>query len=218
MKALHACDQDNGGTRRMREARAFTLAEMMVALTIFTVVMLGMVGVQMFGMRYDELVNSKLGASDKSRMGFDKLASDIRGAMVWKIGTGSTNNFTQCTTNTSQVGNSLQISYTSYTNPTSYDVRYWFDTNNAWLCRMVSGSTYPSIIASSLTNTTGSSMTFRAEDYQGNLATDWLFKYVVVTTMEFAQYQYPLTKVGPGNYYNYYRIQFKISSHNAAFP
>lgn len=202
----------------MREVRAFTLAEMMVALTIFTVVMLGMVGVQMFGMRYDELVNSKLGASDKSRMGFDKLASDIRGAMVWKIGTGSTNNFTQCTTNTSQVGNSLQISYTSYTNPTSYDVRYWFDTNNAWLCRMVSGSTQPSIIASSLTNTTSSSMTFRAEDYQGNLATDWLFKYVIVTTMEFAQYQYPLTKVGPGNYYNYYRIQFKVSSHNAAFP
>ena len=215
MKVLHSSDQDHAGTPSVGEPRAFTLPEMMVALSVFTLVILGLVGAQMSGMRYDALVNSKLGSSDQSRMGFDKLSTDIRGAMIWQIGTGSASSFTRCAANTSQVGNALQICYTADTN--SY-IRYWFDTQNAQLCRLVSGNSQPTFVVAGLTNTTGNSMTFRAEDYQGNVATDWTFKYVIVTTMEFAQYQYPLTKVGPGYYYNYYRIQFKVASHNAAFP
>ena len=31
--------------------------------------------------------------------------------------------------------------------------------------------------------------------------------------MEFCQYQYPLTKVGSNCLYDYYRMQFKVSSH-----
>jgi hypothetical protein len=56
-------------------------------------------------------------------------------------------------------------------------------------------------------------MSFSAQHYDGTLAQDIQFKYAIVTTMEFAQYQYPLTRVGPGNYYNYYRIQLKAASH-----
>ena len=37
---------------------------------------------------------------------------------------------------------------------------------------------------------------------------------MIAATMEFSQYQYPLTKVGPGYYYNYYRIQIKAASHS----
>jgi hypothetical protein len=36
---------------------------------------------------------------------------------------------------------------------------------------------------------------------------------VIAAMMEFSQYQYPLTMVGPGYYYNYYCIQIKAASH-----
>ncbi len=65
------------------------------------------------------------------------------------------------------------------------------------------------VIAQNLTNR----MFFRAEDYLGNIKTDLSYKYVVHIVMEFYQYQYPLTKVGPGYYYDYYKMEFKITPH-----
>ena len=38
--------------------------------------------------------------------------------------------------------------------------------------------------------------------------TSWL-----AASMEFCQYQYPLTKVGPGYFYDSYKSEFKLSSH-----
>lgn len=213
MKVFQSCRSERAARRSGR--LAFTLVEMMTALGVFSLISIALVYTQMFGLRYDELVCSKLGASDKSRMGFDQLTRDIRGAMIWKIGTGSTNSFLPCTNAANQVGNALQISYTADTN--SY-VRYFFDTTKWWLCRLTNGMTSATIVVPNLTNTTGSSMTFHAEDYRGSNTTDFTYKYVIVTTMELAQYQYPLTKVGPGYYYNYYRMQFKVASHNAAYP
>jgi prepilin-type N-terminal cleavage/methylation domain-containing protein len=59
---------------RRRRARAFTLPEMMVAVSIFVFMVLGIIYTMLFGMRYDQLVCSKLGASDKSRISFDLLS------------------------------------------------------------------------------------------------------------------------------------------------
>jgi hypothetical protein len=49
------------GARRARRTRAFTVAEMMVAVFIFVFMVLGIIYVWMFALRYDELVCSKLG-------------------------------------------------------------------------------------------------------------------------------------------------------------
>jgi hypothetical protein len=56
-------------------------------------------------------------------------------------------------------------------------------------------------------------MYFRAEDYLGKVKTDLSYKYVIRVVMEFCQYQYPLTRVGPGYYYDYYKMEFKITPH-----
>jgi len=202
-------------TRRPARRQAFTLVEMSVALGVFGFVTVGLIYTLLFAARCDELVNSKLGASDSSRRGFDQLTSDIRAAKLWQIGSGNEDGFTACGNATNQIGNALQICFTTDTN--SY-VRYFFNTNAAndsacWLCRQPSGAANYSIIARNLTNVTGNSMTFHAERYDGTLAQDLEYKYVIVTTMEFCQYQYPLTKVGPHFFYNYYRMQFKAASH-----
>jgi Tfp pilus assembly protein PilW len=219
MKTLSVVKPMRAGAGRRRWIQAFTLAEMMISVFIFVFMVLGVIYVWMFGMRYDELTCSKLGASDKSRMSFDQLTSDIRAAKWWKVGSGSGTNFTLCGNATNQIGNALKLSSSGDTNSSAY-VIYWFDTTACQLCRQSNGLPTIKIMAQSLTNTgvlgngtTNTSMTFYAEKFDGTRALDWQYKYAIVTTMEFCQYQYPMTRVGPGYYYNYYRIQLKVVSH-----
>jgi hypothetical protein len=228
MKILSAHNPAPAGSRLACRAQAFTVAEMMVSVFIFTFMILGIIYTWMFGMRFDQLVCSKLGASDKSRMSFDLLTGDIRSAKWWKVGNCTllsadpvTNaaTFAYCTNAMNQVGNAIRLSLNGDTNSPAYVV-YYFDTNACQLCRWSNGLAQVQIVAQNLTNsgvlgngTTNTSMTFQAQKYDGTLAQDWQYKYMLVTTMEFCQYQYPLTRVGPGNYYNYYRIQLKAASH-----
>jgi len=55
---------------------------------------------------------------------------------------------------------------------------------------------------------------FIAEDYLGNILSTLRYKYVIHVTLEFCQYQYPLTKVGAGYYYDDYKMEFRVASHN----
>ena len=211
MKILRLSKPRPAGILRHRRAQAFTVSEMMVAVFIFAFLVLGIVYALLAGMRFDQLICSKLGASEKSRMSFDLLTGEIRAAKIWRIGNGGSASFTAIPNATLQKGNALQL-WSSSTDTNAY-VRYFFDTNACQLCRMTNGVATYQIIAQSLTNVMGNSMTFHGEDYKGADVTDWQYKYVIATTMEFCQYQYPLTRVGPGYYYNYYMIQFKTASH-----
>jgi hypothetical protein len=225
MKTLCLPQPKPANAPRHRRAQAFTVSEMLVAVFIFVFMVLGIIYAMLAGMRYDQLVCSKLGASDKSRMSFDLLTGDIRTAKSWSIGNIVNNNkdsFTPCGNATPQLGNAVTL-----TNSAGSWVRYWFDTNNCQLCREPGGVTTIQIIAQNLTNTGNASMpmsmAFHAEQRTNdNLVTsitpsdiqrDLQFKYVIATSMEFCQYQYPLTRVGPGYYYNYYCIQIKAASH-----
>ena len=187
--------------------RAFTLAEMMVSMGVFSLTVLGLIYAQLAGMRYDQLVASKLGASETSRRSFDLLTTDIRSAKIWSVGNGNQSSYTPCGNGMDQQGNAIQLCPTTETN--SY-VRYYFDEARQWLCRTVSDQTGYTIIAQYPTNT----MSFRRKSTTA-LAQDLQYKYVIATTLEFAQYQYPLTRVGPSPtyLYNYYRLQLKAASH-----
>ena len=196
---------------RRRSALAYTLPEMMISVSIFILMTLGVLYAMIFGMKWDELVLTKLGASEKSRMSFDQLVGEIRGCKKWRIGNGSDTNFNELPNQTALSGNAVQI-YNDANNPTNY-IRYWFNTNHGWLCRITNGTPGYTILAHSLTNASGVGMTFQAQDFNGSNLMDLTYKYVIVTTMEFCQYQYPLTRVGPGYYYDYYRIQLKVASH-----
>ena len=189
-----------------RRFEAFTMVEMMVATSLFSLVVIGLVYVHMFGLQQNQLVNSKLGASDQSRRGFDLLAVDVRSSKSWQIGIGDNLDFTAIPNGEAQEGNALTIYLTTDTN--RY-VTYWFDTNRRELRRNVSGNADIRVIARSLTNT----MFFRAENYRGETQYDLTHKGVVNVKMEFAEYQYPLTKVGPGYFYDYYKMEFRLTSH-----
>ncbi len=194
------------------------MVEMMVTIAIFVMLIAAFISANIFGLRYDELVCSKLGASEQSRRSFEKLTSDIRAAKIWRIGAGSQTSFTPVPNDTNFIGNAIQLNLTTDTN--TY-IRYYFETNgpsttqpNGRLCRITSSGEY-TILAQYLTNASGNSMVFVGQNYLGQPVTNYTQKYLIDTLMEFYQFQFPKTYVGPGYYYDYYRIELKAGSHNA---
>ncbi|HWY30975.1 MAG TPA: prepilin-type N-terminal cleavage/methylation domain-containing protein [Candidatus Acidoferrum sp.] len=194
-----------------------TMVEMMVTVAIFVMVVTAFISANIFGLRYDQLVCSKLGASEQSRRSFEDLTSDIRASKIWRIGSGSQTTFNAVSNATLMVGNALQLNLTTDTN---VFVRYYFDTNgpttqpNGRLCRITSAGQF-TVCAQYLTNASGTSMVFQAQNYLGTgVLSDYQYKYVIDTLMEFYQYQFPKTVVGPGYYYDYYRIDLKAASHS----
>ena len=207
---------------RRRRLAALTIAETMITVLIFSLLVTAFIYAHIFGLRYDQLVCSKLGASEQSRRSFEKLTSDIRASKIWRVGAGDRTSFTAVTNGSLLLGNAIQLSLTTDTN---VFVRYYFETNgpyttqpNGRLCRVTSSGEY-TVLAQYLTNSSGLSMVFRGQDYMGgtttnNVLADYRYKYVIDAIMEFSQYQYPKTYVGPGLYYDYYRIDLKAASHS----
>jgi Tfp pilus assembly protein PilW len=193
-----------------RLIRGLTIVEMMITMGIFGFAMTAFIYAYIFGLKQDQLVQSKLGASDESRRSFEKVARDIRCANSHAVGNYASGTFTPIANGTSQVGNSLRI-YLNSTN--ANNIIYYFDTsstNGAWkLCRIHTGDAASTVIASHLQN----SATFSAEDCHGVVQSSMLDKDVIHFTLDFVEYQYPLTKVGVNYLYDRYVMDFRATPH-----
>lgn len=211
--------------RLLQKIRAMTLVEIMTTTALFTLVVAGMVAVNMFGLKQDEFLNSQIGASDESRENFNILLEEIRSGKNVQIGSGWVTNFTPVT-NGAQQGDTIQI--VPSTN-LGYYIYYYFYTNppsNAnWLVRVAVSPTNSttSIVASCIANTTNQWMTnklnFSALGFNG---TAWTLltndpttysthNYIVTCLLQFYQYQYPLTYVGTNCLYDYYQINLQAA-------
>jgi prepilin-type N-terminal cleavage/methylation domain-containing protein len=186
--------------------RAFTLIEMVITTGIFSLVVLAMVYTQIFGLRQDELAQSKLGASDASRKGFDQLALDVRSAKTWTVGNMVAATYTGVAANSAQTGTALQLCLG--TNLNTF-VWYYFVTNLGTLYRMHTNQS-PVLMCKNLTN----SLFFQAEDYRGVVMSTRNYKSIIHVMLQFAQYQYPQTSVGAGFYYDFYKMEFRLTPHN----
>ena len=187
--------------------QALTLVELMVTSAIFCVAMTACLYVHLFGLREDELVESKLGASDQARKGFNKITGDIRAAKVWQVGNYSGSTFTAIGYGTNQQGNALQLSFTNNFNS---NIQYFFTTtvagdNQLW--RIHTGDSASTVIASNLTGT----LNFTAENQTGTVQTDLKWRYVIHFILQFQQYQYPLTTVGTNSLYDFYKMEFRVT-------
>ena len=190
--------------------RALTTTEMIITLAIFCVVMLGAIQLHLFGLRQDELVESKLGASDQARMSFAWMVEEIQGAKMWEIGEGSESGFTRVPNGTLQEGSALQLYPTASTN--TY-IRYFFDADAKALRVMGHNENGPipsRVVARNLTN----SVFFSVEDHLGNVKRDLSYKSVVHARFEFFQFEFPTTQIGEGLLYDYYKLEFKVTPHS----
>lgn len=194
-----------------RRTRGTTLVEMMITMGIFTFCLAAMVSAYIFGLRQDKLVQSKLGASDESRRSFQRVAYDIRSANSHAVGNySSAGVFAPIVNGNAQVGNAVRIFLSA---ASTNNIIYYFDTNGAagtWtLKRTHSGETVPIVIATNLQN----SCVFSVEDYTGAGQTTMQDKDVIHFTLDFCQFQYPLTHVGPSYYYDRYVVDFRATPH-----
>ncbi len=210
---MHIFTHSNGLRKSGARQSGMTLAEVMISMGIFTFAMAAMMSAYIFGLKQDQLVQSKLGASDESRRSFERVARDIRCANSHDVGNytaGTNGNFVEVANGVPQIGNALRIYMYSQT---STNVIYYFNTNGnagTWtLNRIHSGDAGPTVIASHLQN----SGTFSAEDYAGNTQSSMQDKDVIHFTLDFCEYQYPLTKVGLGYHYDRYIMDFRATPH-----
>ena len=201
----------NPGT--LRRIAAFTLAETLIASSIFVMLMGSLVYTFLFGLHLQETTATKLGASDNARKALIHLTDEIRSATIIAIGSGDPTNFVAVGTNTPQVGTSMQIYTNSDTNAWAC---YYYETNPASanfakLCRTDSpqngGATV--VVASSITNLP---TLFSSEDVYGNpLMNNQQANRVIGVTLQFYQLEYPLVQVGPGNFYDFYQLHTRVT-------
>jgi hypothetical protein len=204
---------------RRRSRLAFTLIEVMFASGTVVLLILALLGAHLMGLRLDQLVESKGGASDTSRRVLNQLPVDIRSSKMWNIGNLSGTNVTLVTDGSAQQGNALQLFET--TNGSQY-ILYYFDladaaNGNGKLMRTSSTNWSPICLASNLVNWLGGGYSFAAENYNGLLATNRgsskAYKNLIHTILQFCQFQYPLTPVGTNGLYDFYKVEFKATPH-----
>ena len=183
---------------------AFTLTEVMVASAIFSIVVLGTISANLFGMRMYQVTKAKLGASEEAREAVSRLVNEIRSAKIVRVGHGDYSGFTNVAPGEAQMGNALQIHPS--TNTASY-IRYFWDPDDQRFKRTTDSGGDSIVIASHIRN----DLLFRAEDHRGTVLTNNQNNRVINLKLEFFQIQYPIVNVGPGGLFDYYKLETRVT-------
>ncbi|MFO1477100.1 MAG: hypothetical protein U1F98_10670 [Verrucomicrobiota bacterium] len=194
--------------------RGLTLVETMITMFLFSFVVLALVYTHIFGLKQDQLIESKLGASDESRKAFERMSRDVRSSQDTSIGTYSGGTYSSNASGVLQIGNALKL-VINVSNPTN--IIYYFDTsqaNNYKLMRIRTGESTATVMASNLINNYSNSLMFMFEDQNGNIISDLSNRRIVHCILQFLQYQYPTTTVGNSNsLYDFYKMEFRVTPH-----
>ena len=210
------------GSRRTT-AGAFTLGEMLIATTIFIMVIGAMVCLQIFALRIYTLAATKISATSGGRKVLNQMRDQIRQANQAYVGncTVGASSFSQITNTQPAQGNALKV--LSSTNPMPY-VIYYLDTNTSpgtnvlrqYSLTLTYSNNIPigtnittAILASYITNL----IVFDAEDYTNHILTNSQNNQCFKVTLQFSQWEYPVAVIGGQalNAYDYYQLRTKIS-------
>jgi len=143
-----------------RKGHAFTLVELMVAMAVFSMVILGTVGAHIYGLKMFQFVRPRLGASDDARKALSTLMDEIRAADTVQVGNGSLTNFIARALGTLQEGPALLIQNTNngtwiryYYESKSNQLTYHYDGSTNQLMRTVDGLTATTVMTAPVTST-----------------------------------------------------------------
>ncbi|MBI5801573.1 MAG: hypothetical protein HZA92_12745 [Verrucomicrobia bacterium] len=190
-------------TAGRRRLLALTLIELLITMTLTTLLVGGVIYSHIMGGRLMQFAAAKLGASDSARKAFGKLQDEIRAGTTIQIGNGTATNFTAIANGSSMQGRAIQIFPTT----NNWWIRYYYVTNNSELRRVTSSNPTQQLIASYVTN----AILFSKEDYLGNTLTADTGNCAVNVRLQFYQLSYPMTKVGTNNFYEYFQLQTRIT-------
>ena len=200
---IDLCRMEAGRARR--RAAGMTLTELMIALGLFVVAVVGFLFVHIAGLGMNEMVRAKLGASDEARRALSELVADIRTAGVIRVGSGDIDGFTPIAAGMRQEGNAIQV-YPSKTDSSRF-IRYFWDADDARLKRTEDGNSAVVVLAHSITN----NLIFRSENYDGTVLTNNVNNRVIGLTMQFFQLVNPNIMIGQGGHFDYYQLHTRIT-------
>jgi hypothetical protein len=169
----------------------FTLPELLIASTVFMLLVGGIVAANLFGLRMYEITEAKLNATDGARKTIGKLTDEIRRSRSLLVGNVHNGVFEALLDGQPQQGSSLLIHPT--TNTADY-VIYFVNPADETLRRTTSVSGTTSLLAEAVTN----AAVFQSQDFSGNVLTNNRNNRVIHVNLEFYQPQRPLV---PANYY-----------------
>jgi hypothetical protein len=164
--------------RSVRTLAAFTLPEISVSLAIFVMLMASVVVANLFGMRWFQIIQTKLKDSEYARVSVDRLSDDVRCCGSCYVGSISNGLFVAPAAGQPMSGNSLLVY--SATNSTNY-ILYFLNTNDMSFRRTSTTVGTTTILAQSLTNTT----LFQAQDCFGNVLTNNQNNFVIHCILQF---------------------------------
>ena len=208
-------------------ARGLTLVELLVAVTVFTLVILATVAMQVYASRVYTLAATRLTATEEARAAMNDVRDKVRGARLVYVGNyvNAGNfppyDFKAMTNGDPQQGNALMIYPTTTTNAfTLVYLEPGYKTNNFSVFSS-SGAILGtnSLLMITFTNGTmvGSNdvadyitnqIVFDAENFEGAILSSNQNNYLIHMTMSFAQWEYPIAFIGTNSFnaYDYYQL------------
>ena len=189
-----------------RRDQGFTLVEIMVGIGIFTLVIAAMVSIQLLGMRFYALAATKITTTTDARQTINAIRDAIRSGNTVLVGQYTVTNgavFIQTPSGLPQIGNAVEILSTNGV------------TTNSLIIYQDASGPKPTLVSLQnftsgrvLANYVINSDCFRAEDFQGNVLTNYQNNPVINVTLQFSQAAFPQ---GANNFYEYYRLQTRIA-------
>lgn len=179
-----------------------SIVEMLLTMSIFGLTVIVVVTSHIVGLKMYNISATKLSASAGARVALNQVRQDVRSAKLLYVGFGGESYFSNAPAGSRQVGNALQIYPTVNTNSW---VRYYTDEGTQTLRRRVSNGSGAEVVTATVTNY----LAFQAETPWGTVLTNVNNHRVVRMLLEFYQWEFPVAQVG--GYYDYYRLQTKVT-------
>lgn len=162
----------------VRRRRAFTIPELMVALTIFGFVTLGIIFAHLYGLTMFHITETSLTTTTAARQVVAKLTDEIRTCNNTLIGNVKNGAFVALLNGEKQEGNGLAIYPTA--NASNFII-YFVNSADQTLRRTTDKTNSTLILAQSITN----AVVFRAENHLGQVQTNKLNNRVIHFDLEF---------------------------------
>ena len=162
--------------------KGFTLPEILIAMTVFLLMVGGIIAANLFGLRMFQITETKLNVTKWSRDTVGKITEEIHACNDVQVGNVTNGVFEGLLDGETQQGTGLLIYPTAGT--TNFTI-YFVNTSDETFVQTVAtpSGTNNIILADSVTNT----IAFRAQDFSGNVLTNSQNNRVIHLTLEFYQ-------------------------------
>lgn len=183
--------QDSVGDSARVKQRGFTLPELLVAIAVFSMVLIGVVIANLYGLKMFRITETKLNVTENARKVMSRITQEVRSCRATAIGNVNAGTFEALLDGEVQQGSALLIRPS--TNSSDFII-YFVNPGDQTFRRTTSSPGSSVILADAITNT----LVFSARDYSGTVLTNTQNNRVIHLNLEAYQ---PESFGRPAEYY-----------------